>query len=574
MTFLAATGARVMAAGSVAGSRHDFSVSGPGPFRAVSETSPCIFCHISHNSGPGLTSRPELAANHKPYESSTGKVRAGAPTGASRICLSCHDGTIAVGQIRGRRIPMAGGLDVLPPGHRSNIGTDLRGSHPISIRPANGSGTHAPSPQDPVHYDAGGAVQCTSCHDPHSEKGGDPQVGKFLVKRSANSGLCLSCHDVLTVAGNDSSHVRANYPVIDSTSSGAFRTVAEAGCSSCHSSHGADPRGRLTRPGKTDDDTCLGCHGTAGAAKLVGADSARPWSHASKESGAHDPAGERFGSEKGGRRHGAVRGRRHAACVDCHNPHAANGRTAGAPNANGRLAGVWGNDLSGAQVTPVKFEYEVCFKCHGDTAPQVSMAGTGDGAVRRAVTDTNLRLVFSPSSPSFHPVAAPGRNPVVPSLKPPYTTASMVYCTDCHASDQSAAAGGAGARGPHGSIYPHLLERSYASADPSPESPSAYALCYKCHDRDKLLSDESSFRPHRKHVVDAAAACATCHDGHGVSQDAGNSRENAHLISFNTTVVSANTAGRPVYSSDGPGTGSCNLTCHGRKHDGGPSHRY
>jgi hypothetical protein len=257
--------------------------------------------------------------------------------------------------------------------------------------------------------------------------------------------------------------------------------------------------------------------------------------------------------------------------VDCHNPHAANTLPAKAPAASGRLAGVWGIDLNGTQVDPVRFEYEVCFKCHGDSAPQVPF--TGD-LVRRAFTDANLRLVFSPSSPSSHPVAAPGRNLDVPTLKPPYTTASIIYCTDCHASDQSPAAGGAGARGPHGSIYPHLLERNYTSADPSPESPAAYALCYKCHDREKLLSDQSGFRFHRRHVVDNASACATCHDGHGVSIDAGNSRENAHLISFNTSVVTPNTDARPVYSSDGPRAGSCNLTCHNKKHDGGPTFRY
>jgi len=59
-----------------------------------------------------------------------------------------------------------------------------------------------------------------------------------------------------------------------------------------------------------------------------------------------------------------------------------------------------------------------------------------------------------------------------------------------------------------------------------------------------------------------------------VSVDAGNSRENLHLISFDTSVVSANTAGRPVYTSDGTGAGTCNLTCHNTKHDGGLVHRY
>jgi predicted CXXCH cytochrome family protein len=453
------------------------------------------------------------------------------------------------------------------------------------MRPTVGAGTHSPAARDTVRYDLNGELQCTSCHDPHAERDGDPTAGKFLVKRSASSELCLSCHDALAVAGNESSHVLASASLTGARAGNERQTVAEAGCAACHISHGADPtKGRLIRSGATDDDTCLGCHATTGASRLVGAEMSRPWSHAATGRGGHDEA-ERFDVGGGARSHGVGRGKRHVACVDCHNPHAASARAAQAPNANGRLAGVWGIDLNGDQVNPARFEYEVCLKCHGDSAPPSALGGD---TVRRAIADTNLRLVFAPSAPSSHPVAAPGRNPDVPSLKAPYTTASVIYCTDCHASDQSPAAGGAGSRGPHGSIYPHLLERSYTSMDPSVESPASYALCYKCHDRDTLLSEKSPFTLrdgralppgkspalHMRHVFTAGTPCATCHDGHGVSIDAGNSLQNAHLISFNTTVVSANTAGRPVYTSNGARMGSCNLTCHGEKHDGSFKYRY
>ncbi|MGB8930963.1 MAG: cytochrome c3 family protein [Anaeromyxobacteraceae bacterium] len=576
LTFAAAFAAAAQAAGSVAGSRHDLSASGPGPFRAVSERSPCVFCHTSHGSGPGLTGRPDPADVHRGYESSTARTPARAPTGASRICLSCHDGTIAVGQTRSGRIQMVGGAGAIPAGHRANLGTDLRGSHPVSIRPNVAAGTHTPSPQSGVHYDASGELQCTSCHDPHSENGGDPVVGKFLVARSANSGLCLSCHDPLSTAASGSSHTLATAPMPASLSHEGARTMAEAGCSACHPSHAADPGGRLLRPGRSDDDTCLTCHAATGASKALGADLSRPWSHASSGRGNHDAA-ERSAGESGGKSGGIARARRHVTCVDCHDPHRANPRPAQPPAASGLLAGAWGVDLNGRQIDPARFEYEVCLKCHGDTAPIATL--TNDG-VRRAVQDANLRLVFSPSSPSFHPVAAPGRNSLVPGLKPPYTTASMIYCTDCHASDQSPAAGGAGARGPHGSIYPHLLERNYSTNDPTPETPSAYALCYKCHDRETLLSESPSpidgtgFPGHRSHVAGQSASCATCHDGHGVSMDAGSARENAHLISFNTAAVSANSAGRAVYTSTSPRHGSCNLTCHGVPHDGGAAFSY
>jgi hypothetical protein len=268
---------------------------------------------------------------------------------------------------------------------------------------------------------------------------------------------------------------------------------------------------------------------------------------------------------------------RHVACVDCHEPHSVSSGRETAPEAGEILGRTWGIGIDGQRVDPVRFEYEVCLKCHGDSAnkPQVT-GGSGIDRVRRAVADVNLRRVFDPSSPSFHPVAAPGRNPVVPGLESPLSSASMIYCSDCHASDSGADAGGAGPRGPHGSVYPFMLERQYLTSSPNPESPAAYALCYKCHRRDVLLSSESGFvvrrdaeeRPlHAIHVVGASAPCSVCHDAHGVSSDAGNERENAHLVSFDLSVVRPARGAQPGYTSSGPSSGSCNLTCHGRAHD-------
>jgi predicted CXXCH cytochrome family protein len=553
------------AADSVVGSRHDFSVTGPGPFRAASERSACIFCHTSHGSGAKLTNRPEIGNEHRAYASTTAKGRGNTPSGVSRICLSCHDGTIAVGQTRTKKIKMTGGADRLPPGHKANLGTDLRKSHPISMRQVAGAGTHSPARGGPVQLDAKGQVQCTSCHDPHAERGGDPAVGKFLVAPRARSNLCLACHDGTAVEGPGSSHANSPEPTAAALADEGHASVAEAGCGACHRPHGATERGRLVREGKTDDGVCLACHGEAGTARRIGAETSRPYAHASTGLGLHD-ANER--NERDGP--GRSSAKRHVTCVDCHDPHQANGAAGSAPVANGRLAGVWGVDLDGNVVEAARFEYEVCFKCHGDTAPTVAIGPTGD-RLRRAFADTNLRKVFSPTAPSSHPVAAPGRSQDVPGLKAPYSTGSLVYCTDCHASDQSPAAGGTGSRGPHGSIHEYLLERGYSTVDPGVESAAAYALCYKCHDRDTLFRrgpDGSRFPLHRSHVVDRGAACSTCHDAHGISSDAGNTRENAHLVSFNLSVVSALDGARPTYVSEGPASGSCALSCHSTtRHD-------
>ena len=72
-------------------------------------------------------------ANYRIYQSSTFDAPASQPTGASKLCLSCHDGTIALGRVLSRadRIRMVGG-DFMPAG-LTNLGTDLSDDHPVSI---------------------------------------------------------------------------------------------------------------------------------------------------------------------------------------------------------------------------------------------------------------------------------------------------------------------------------------------------------------------------------------------------------------------------------------------------------
>ena len=68
------------------------------------------------------------------YSSTSLQAIPGQPTGSSKLCLSCHDGTIAAGE-RSLARPAdrdVGGITTLPPG-RSNLGTDLSDDHPISF---------------------------------------------------------------------------------------------------------------------------------------------------------------------------------------------------------------------------------------------------------------------------------------------------------------------------------------------------------------------------------------------------------------------------------------------------------
>jgi hypothetical protein len=171
-------------------------------------------------------------------------------------------------------------------------------------------------------------------------------------------------------------------------------------------------------------------------------------------------------------------------------------------------------------------------------------------------------------------VVAPGRNTDVPSLVEGYSAASTITCSDCHASESGPGTGGAGPRGPHGSVYRHLLERNYTTADLTAESASAYALCYKCHDREKLFSDadDAFLREagvprslHRLHVRDRLAPCSSCHDAHGVSSQAGTPAENAHLVNFDLSIV-GRVGDSLGYRTYGPRSGSCALACHDEAH--------
>ncbi len=549
------------AAPSVTGSKHDLSLTGPGPIRATSETSACAFCHFPHS---GLSNRPDPAAIHVPYESSTLAVRPGAPTGASRACLSCHDGTIAVGQTTGRYLPV--NVGAIPAGRPSNLGTDLRKTHPISTFPSLAGGTRPPRPGDEVKLDRNGFVQCTSCHDPHRERG-DPVVGKFLVKPSQRSALCLSCHDAVATGGSGGSHATSVASL--GPAGGPHATVGEAGCAACHVPHGGDGRGHLLdRPLLDDDAVCLRCHGGGVASKNVGAELAKPFAHVTPERGVHDPSEGRPGSARP-LPETSPAARRHVACVDCHDPHRATGVPAVRPGVGGALAGVWGVDQAGQRVDQVRFEYELCLKCHGDSAN----AGrpSGRAAPPREGADANLRLAFGPDAASSHPVLAPGRGAGVPSLLPQVGPGATIGCGDCHASESGPGAGGSGPAGPHGSVHPFLLERAYLTADLTPESPAAFALCYKCHDREVILSARSNFSGHALHLGPSVnAPCSACHTAHGVSARRGAPGANAHLMDFDVSIVRPPAIGPRRYRSEGPGRGSCNLSCHGREHADAP----
>lgn len=528
--------------------KHDLSVSGPGPVKASSETEVCLFCHTPHN-GSGETplwNHAVSKATYTPYESSTMKAAAGQPTGASKLCLSCHDGTVALGMLANRKEPlqMGGGVTTMPTG-RSHVGTDLSDDHPISFvydasLASKRGGLRVPDQlTGKVRLDNNKQVQCTSCHDPHND-----EFGRFLVNANTFDGICAECHQPkdwetsihrvtkakLTAAALTAAVPGSNKPVI-----------SDNACENCHAPHTAGTKQRLLKFARAEQN-CLSCHNGSLTAKNIEGELNKFSAHpVLMSNGLHDEA------------ENPTNPSRHATCVDCHNPHAVRKQAAKAPNASGALTGVKGLSTSGALVESVTREYELCFRCHADSTRR------GASPVPRQFAETNKRLQFAPENASFHPVARPGRNPRVPSLIMPFTASSMIYCTDCHNNDQGPGAGGTGPNGPHGSAYPSLLERRLETADFHMETAEAYDLCYKCHSRPIVLSDQS-WKEHERHVVKEKTACTTCHDSHGVLSA-------NHLINFNRNYVQPNSKGLLQYTSQGSFRGNCSLTCHGKDHD-------
>jgi len=195
-------------AGTIVGSPHDFSANGWSGGRI------CVACHTPHNGDTTIAAAPLW--NHEVTtstftmyaRSSIDGTITGQPEGVTLLCLSCHDGTVAVDSFGG-----ATGTTFIS--GAALIGTDLSNDHPISLTytdttAATDGGLHPPTTTT-VTVGAGGdrtrtgsidavllengTVQCSSCHDVHNTFTVPGAVGQPLLKVSkAGSAICLTCH--------------------------------------------------------------------------------------------------------------------------------------------------------------------------------------------------------------------------------------------------------------------------------------------------------------------------------------------------------------------------------------------
>jgi len=207
-TLAALLNSSMIYAGSMKGSAHDLASRG----FSIGEN--CIICHTPHNSDISITVTPLW--NHQPHSSTYDMYMTNddsietQPTGASKLCLSCHDGVTAVDKFGGR---------TTTPFMTGNTGANVRNmqtdSHPVSITFDSAMAEKDPSLYDPAvtqvtigagseHTRTGtiaevllanGRVQCTSCHDVHNNLVGvNANDQPFLKVTKAGSAICLTCH--------------------------------------------------------------------------------------------------------------------------------------------------------------------------------------------------------------------------------------------------------------------------------------------------------------------------------------------------------------------------------------------
>ena len=600
LLLLAASPLPAQISGDVIG-MHDLSPGSKSPITGARPGS-CSYCHAPHSglaTGKALWNQTQTKATYQLYASSTYHQKGQQPIlgSDSNLCLSCHDGTVAVGNtIVSGQVTMTGSMysqDVL--------GTKLQSSHPFSLQlPIKDAidliATLAAQGKtgDPLGKVKlmNGNIECTSCHNAHVQAI-DLLSQNFLVRDSNKGQMCLACHDPNRTMSNQvnplagwsaSAHNLATNKVAQGVNLGSYGTVAGNACLSCHTAHNALGPARLLH-GPNEQD-CVGCH--SGGTNLtpaipnVFAEFAKVGHPFPQGNNTHDAAEDVL-----------LNNNRHATCADCHNGHGSQQVTTFPPPPALRLSqsGVAGISAADGQtvVDPAVNQYENCLRCHGNSTGKVSNPIYGYLPLRVVSANDPLNVIpqFAATATSSHPVThsrssgLPQPSLLLTMLDETGGTTngrsmgSQVFCTDCHNSDDNREFGGTGPNGPHGSSHTHILERDYefnqaagpgqliTNLFPNPDLSvkGPYAMCGKCHNLNNVASN-ASWPQHGDHI-NTGFSCSVCHTAHGMGARSG-TISGERLVNFDINVVAPNGAMPVSYSRT---TNTCILVCHNTAHN-------
>ena len=528
-----------LAQANIAATVHNLSLSGPGLIKSDIEDRVCVFCHTPHNANPaqGLWNHQLSSAPYDMYGSNISTEKWSleypstaippAPTGSSKLCLSCHDGTVAIGLLNGfdPLETLISGKDGLDAEGRlvssKKIGTNLQNDHPISI-PISNPGFNElkmPTPGGPVRLQ-NGLVQCTSCHDPHND------ATSFLVLSPDNGVLCEECHDhninadlrFFNSAHALSAKVWPTNTDYEHPLYSQRKPVGQWACLGCHVMHGDDSaseamphllRGRINPDPSNEIDSdkesgpCFNCHDgpvTVGA-ETVAPDIRSEFSKAYRhpiQSSVDQHYVKEFPNAY------LTNLSAHVECVDCHDPHYVQSRQqVGLPSPRPIGEITAGSEIKGIRAWQflgfsgqetifgtdgsylIQYEYELCLKCHGSKAKMI---------FSRAHM-MHIDSYFNPNiNQATHGAITPSgnRNPYV------WNTATQLFkdhwlnqgftwetgtlaCCDCHGNDDTS---DTRILGPHGSDWGAgtagarwLLRKSGVT-----DSQGNDIVCYLCHD--------------------------------------------------------------------------------------------
>ncbi len=476
-------GAQVQSVSKMLGTKHNLSVSGTGTIKASTEQQVCVFCHTPHlpkqYSAAQLWNHQASTAEYTLYSSdyltNLNYDQPNQPSERSKLCLSCHDGTVALGAVYNNEgstsITMQNNVTTMPAHATGNLGVSLANDHPVGYpySPAKDPelvGRSWPW-NTPVRLDPdaiNGTVECITCHEPH-----DDTYGKFLRVDNTNAALCTFCH--AKAGWSDAIHRTSTQGYTPPGQ--AATTVGEWACRNCHISHNGLGVPYLLR--YVEENTCYdaGCHGstvTGANTKNIQSEYDKIYDHPTNTvTGKHrdpdDPVSVNSPN-------------RHAECQDCHNPHRAQKglHTVGSSAVSGVLLGVrgvlpgladsWTQPTTYTEINPAIDENQICLKCHSSYAFGQVPNGVSTIIGPSGQNETDQAMEFNPQNGSAHPVRSSLNNQIGSSMPRPLAVTAMtsdwgnvgtqtMYCSDCHGNDLPTSA--TTPQGPHGSNNKFML---------------------------------------------------------------------------------------------------------------------